>query len=191
MFLLRGLTKFVGRASVFSGARVNVRNQRRGAFGSPRGDGYTKFSQNSSTGRARLRWQVLVPAVGIPSSLVIYVLMHQDHAPYTGRRRMIDLSRAQERKLGEEQLRAAIQHAHVLPARDWVCMVLAVGQHFAANYSCQQNWKSLGTCRKPARLQMVIRRHRLAPTERLCSPWSPLVKFHHPVQEARWLFIPG
>ncbi|EME28414.1 Mitochondrial metalloendopeptidase OMA1 [Galdieria sulphuraria] len=64
----------------------------------------------------------------------IYYYVHLDYAPYTGRRRMIDLTRNQEVSLGTQQFRKvlAMEASHVVPSSHPLSVrILRIGQRLA------------------------------------------------------------
>jgi len=62
---------------------------------------YVRFDQRNPSGPETKRGYVLV--LGLAGAGGMYYVAHLDRAPYTGRRRMIDISPAQEKRLGEQQ----------------------------------------------------------------------------------------
>ena len=76
-------------------------------------EGYKHFRTDPSFHRST--WISLGVLGAIPASLAAYYIWHLDRAPFTGRLRMIDMSRERELELGTSNFRALLAHQALLP----------------------------------------------------------------------------
>ena len=106
-----------------------------------RGEGYQNFksAKGHSDSGARF-WYVIIASV--PSSLLLYCVVHLDRAPYTRRVRMIDLSREKELAMGLSQYRRLIASQPVLPTQHPASqLVKRVGARIAAVADLDVDWE--------------------------------------------------
>lgn len=93
-------------------------------------EGYKHFKNNPSYQQST--WTSLAVLGAIPASILAYYVWHLDRAPFTGRIRMIDMSREREYQLGDTNFRALLAHQTVLPdGHPASVMVKRVGSRIA------------------------------------------------------------
>jgi metalloendopeptidase OMA1, mitochondrial len=100
-------------------------------------EGYKHFNNNHQQQRSNFMGLALLGA--IPTSLAAYYFFHLDRAPFTGRIRMIDMSREREYELGTANFRALLAHQVVLPdTHPASIMVRRVGMRIASASGLEQ-----------------------------------------------------
>jgi len=128
-----GTDSFWTQKYLFDRKVFNIPNRK--YFLKPRQDDYIHFGGRRESFWDRwLRPRGLVIVGFIFGGCGIYYYVHLDYAPYTGRRRMIDLTRNQEVSLGTQQFRKvlAMEAGHVLPPSHPLSVrILRIGQRLA------------------------------------------------------------
>ncbi len=98
-------------------------------------EGYKHFNNNQQ----RSNFIGLAILGAIPTSVAAYYFYHLDRAPFTGRTRMIDMSREREYELGNANFRALLTHQVVLPdSHPASAMVRRVGMRIASASGMEQ-----------------------------------------------------
>eukprot|EP00871_Galdieria_phlegrea_P001466 jgi/Galph1/231/GphlegSOOS_G4990.1 len=109
--------------------------QKRWFFLRPRNDDYVHFGGRRETFLDKLLKPKGLVIFGVVfGGAAIYYYVHIDYAPYTGRRRMIDLTRNQEISLGTQQFRKilSMEAHHVVPnSHPLSVRILRIGQRLA------------------------------------------------------------
>lgn len=114
-------------------------------WGRPKSSEYTHF-KSSTTGVAsnpRGRKLALAAGIGLPTTVVLYALVHLDTAPYTKRKRVIDLSKEAERRLGAEQFQQflrANRNAVCAPNDPRTMLVANIGRRISQAADPGQRW---------------------------------------------------
>ncbi|KAJ1478730.1 peptidase family M48-domain-containing protein [Baffinella frigidus] len=117
--------------------------------GRPSGEGYQHFQRGPGGGgdSSRSRLQVLAMVGFFPTSLLIYYLTHLEQAPYTGRWRMIDISKEKELEMGRISYQQALQqaqrrgHAILPPNHPSSKLVRKIGDRIAAATQLDFPWE--------------------------------------------------